>query len=376
MEKPLFKEIQQRLIDFAGENNILYAYYMRDNGEGMVQFIIDNDLTEDTVNLATPPIEYEEKVIEALNGRASVTELQSYSEGYDNLLSAFSPVFDAEGNVTAIAGIDISDEQLLTVRATTTVLMPFLAVGVMLIIICGLLNLLLHNKADKAMANAMEREKLASHAKSDLKYAQQLNETLAKITKLPALSAGILQDAANVIAQEGCYALKTNRVGIWSTPNDMTALKSITYYDSATNEYAIQDDFSLATLPDYVKGLSSERLIVINNAKMPNPLSPVIDGYGPEICALLDAPIRVGGKLVGVVCIEQDRCEEFPEMREWTIEEQNFAASLADFIALAIEASERRTIIRRTETMMSNLPGMVYQSLNDPPNFKIGRAHV
>jgi PAS domain S-box-containing protein len=51
------------------------------------------------------------------------------------------------------------------------------------------------------------------------------------------------------------------------------------------------------------------------------------------------------------------------------IEEQNFASSLADFTALAIESAKRRTLMRRTETLMSNLPGMVYQCLNTPPNF-------
>jgi PAS domain S-box-containing protein len=84
---------------------------------------------------------------------------------------------------------------------------------------------------------------------------------------------------------------------------------------------------------------------------------------------MLDAPIRVGGKLAGVVCIEQDFCQEFPKERAWTLEEQNFASSLADFIALAVESAERRTLMRRTEAMMSNLPGVVYQCLNNPPEF-------
>jgi PAS domain S-box-containing protein len=108
---------------------------------------------------------------------------------------------------------------------------------------------------------------------------------------------------------------------------------------------------------------------VIGDIKKPNLLSDLVDEYGPNICAMLDAPIRVGGELAGVVCIEQDRCELYPQRREWTVAEQNFASSLADFMALAIESAERRTLMRRTETMMSNLPGMVYQCLNDPPNF-------
>ena len=200
-------------------------------------------------------------------------------------------------------------------------------------------------------------------------YASKLSDALAKITKLPALSAGILGDAANVIAQQGCEALETHRVGIWSTTETAAVLKSVAYYDISTREYAVQQDFGLVDRAQYVNLLKSERLIVINDIRSSNVLSDLVDEYGPNICSLLDAPIRVGGKLAGVVCIEQDRCAAFPEKREWTIEEQNFASSLADFMALAIESAERRTLMRRTETMMSNLPGMVYQCLNDPPAF-------
>jgi len=199
--------------------------------------------------------------------------------------------------------------------------------------------------------------------------ASKLSEALVKITKLPALSAGILEDAANVIAQAGCHALSTNRVGIWSTSDEISSLKNLTYYDSETESISVQDDLDMSECEEYLSLLKSERLIIINDAHKPNPLSPILDGYGPNICAMLDAPIRIGGKLAGVVCIEQDFCEDFPESRLWTLEEQNFASSLADFVALAIESAERRTLMRRTEIMMSNLPGMIYQCLNNPPEF-------
>jgi PAS domain S-box-containing protein len=200
-------------------------------------------------------------------------------------------------------------------------------------------------------------------------YANQLSSALAKITKTPALTAGILEDAANVIVKEGCHALSTHRVGIWRMSNDAQMLKSISSYNIMTGQLVVQEDFPLKHRREYVKLLSNERLLVINDIEQPNPLSDLRDDYGPQICALLDAPIRSGGKVAGVVCIEQDRCEEFPEKREWTIEEQNFASSLADFTALAMESAERRLLMRRMETLMSNLPGMVYQCLNDPPNF-------
>jgi PAS domain S-box-containing protein len=202
-----------------------------------------------------------------------------------------------------------------------------------------------------------------------IEYANQLSDALARITKTSALTSGILQDAANVIAREGCHALNTHRVGIWHVTNDATMLKSIASYDSVTDTHSVQEDFPLTDRKRYVELLRSERLLIINDALSTDILPNLQETYGPNICALLDAPIRVGGDLVGVVCIEQDRSEQFPANREWSIEEQNFSSSLADFVALAMESAERRLLMRRTETLMSNLPGMVYQCLNDPPNF-------
>ncbi|MDR1377365.1 MAG: PAS domain-containing protein, partial [Synergistaceae bacterium] len=140
-------------------------------------------------------------------------------------------------------------------------------------------------------------------------YANQLSSALTKITKTPALTAGILEDSANVIVKEGCFALNTHRVGIWRVSSGALMLQSIASYNSVTDRLAVQEDFSL------------------------------------------------------------DQRQEFPTKREWTIEEQNFASSLADFTALAMESAERRLLMRRMETLMSNLPGMVYQCLNNPPEF-------
>ncbi|MDR2357454.1 MAG: response regulator [Oscillospiraceae bacterium] len=201
------------------------------------------------------------------------------------------------------------------------------------------------------------------------RYANRLSDALAKITKTPALTSGVLEDAASVIAREGCYALNTHRIGIWRVMSETTFLRSIVSYDIKTDEHVVQEDFPLDERPQYVKLLKTERLIVIDDALTTTVLPNLTDTYGPEICSLLDAPIRIGGELVGVVCIEQDRCKEFPKRRMWTVEEQNFASSLADFVALAMESAERRLLMRRTEALMSNLPGMVYQCLNDPPMF-------
>ena len=60
-----------------------------------------------------------------------------------------------------------------------------------------------------------------------------------------------------------------------------------------------------------------------------------LDPHG--ITSMLDAPIRRGGELLGVVCHEH-----VGPMRTWTPDEQGFAASIADLSSLAIEIGDQR----------------------------------
>ncbi|MDR1703020.1 MAG: diguanylate cyclase, partial [Sporomusaceae bacterium] len=187
-----------------------------------------------------------------------------------------------------------------------------------------------------SFTNMKTREPYPAPRLPNIEYAAKLGNALANITKMPILTAGIPKNAAAVIAETGCRELNTHRVGIWLLATDAKYLKNMTYYDLSTGKHAVQENFDLSERAQYINYLKSERLLVISDAKEPNLLNSIEEEYGPNICAMLDAPIRIGGELVGVVCIEQDRCDLYPEKREWSIEEQNFASSLADLMALAM----------------------------------------
>jgi signal transduction histidine kinase/CheY-like chemotaxis protein len=159
MGKPLFAELKERLIDFSEQNDILFVYYMRKSGEG-AQFIIDNDTTEETVNLATPPIPMEESPGRAFAGETAMSEIGMYSSGYDGILSAFAPVFDESGNVVAVAGVDITDEQVIQTRNQLYSLAVMLVVAMIVVIASGYLGFSLYRKEAR-------QSKAASEAKSN-----------------------------------------------------------------------------------------------------------------------------------------------------------------------------------------------------------------
>jgi GAF domain-containing protein len=173
-------------------------------------------------------------------------------------------------------------------------------------------------------------------------YANKLSAALAKITRSPTISAGVLKEAADIITREGCVALNATRVGAWTKTETENVLKNVSCYILSTDEYITQEDFDLSSSEAYMKLFATDRLIVTNNTRTSDIWADIVDDYAPNLCAILDVPIHIDGKLAGAVCIEQYRNETFTEMREWTIEEQNFASSLADIMALAISGAARR----------------------------------
>ncbi|MCL2805723.1 MAG: ATP-binding protein [Treponema sp.] len=210
------------------------------------------------------------------------------------------------------------------------------------------------------------------------KYAHKLSDTLAGITKVPAISGGIIKEAADVIAQRGGVALNTNRVSVWNVTETSQVLTNIACYDCATGRHSVQDDFHLTPHKEYAKALKTERLIVTNDVKA-SRYDITIGGYYPNLCAMLDAPIHVEGKLVGAVCVEQDLCERYPKRREWTIEEQSFVSSLADLMALTISGFERRKA--REEAEVANQTKSIFlanmsHEIRTPMNSIVGFSEL
>ena len=170
------------------------------------------------------------------------------------------------------------------------------------------------------------------------------SDTLAAITKSPILYAGDLEDAAIMIAKEGCRALNVHCVSIWKLNEDRSLLKKDFVYETDDVKTMVQDCIDMLANTEYMEYIMSERLFIVNDVGAPNALHASIGNQEPSLCAYMNAPIRVDGKPYGVVSIEQHRCKEYPERREWDVEEQSFASSLADFMAVAVENAERRRL--------------------------------
>ena len=159
MDLPGYQDLRRKLVDFAEEAGVLYVYYLRPLGGGKFQYIVDNDLDESTVvNLNTPPVDVAVTpgLPGALEGRVSSAGLGSYMSEWGGLLSAYAPIFDADGRVAAVCGVDINDELIVSAEQRENLLGIMAIVAAVLVLASGILCLTGYRREAKKAREAKE----------------------------------------------------------------------------------------------------------------------------------------------------------------------------------------------------------------------------
>jgi signal transduction histidine kinase len=85
-----------------------------------------------------------------------------YSVGYDGLLSAFAPIYDKEGRVAALAGVDITDEQILETQRRIMTLALLLFFFVIFAILICLIGFFARKKQTRSLYLQLKQQELMS----------------------------------------------------------------------------------------------------------------------------------------------------------------------------------------------------------------------
>ncbi|MBC8002062.1 MAG: PAS domain S-box protein [Opitutaceae bacterium] len=135
--------------------------------------------------------------------------------------------------------------------------------------------------------------------------------------------------------------LNTARVSYWSAMDAGSAIYCELLYAleggcavAASKGSRLQ----AAEYPDYFSALATHQMIVANHAESHQATRELAEGYLKPlgIGSMLDAPVWLHGRVVGVLCHEH-----IGPPREWTVEEIDFASSLATMVSLTFEAAQR-----------------------------------
>ena len=162
---------------------------------------------------------------------------------------------------------------------------------------------------------------------------------LSELAQNPQVYGGDLREACRAITRVAAACLLVERVSIWFFTENRSAIQCIDLYQQTPQEHSQGSALAATTYPRYFQELDTERIVAADNAQTDPRTAEFADGYLVPlgITSMLDVPIRCLGKMMGVMCHEH-----VGPMRHWTLEEQHFAASVANTVALAIEAADRR----------------------------------
>ena len=146
--------------------------------------------------------------------------------------------------------------------------------------------------------------------------------------------------------------LGVERASVWLLSPDATELRCEELYERSLDRYSHGETLRATDYPRYFAALQYGRAIDGHDARQDPRTSEFSEDYLTPlgITSMMDAAIRRGGKVAGVVCLEH-----VGERRTWTAAEMDFAGALADQVALALAAVERRGLEEERAQVTSEL---------------------
>lgn len=199
--------------------------------------------------------------------------------------------------------------------------------------------------------------------------ADKLNATLVSLARLPLLAAGDLPGLIRKVTATASETLGVERVSVWFFDPERTRIECDILYEKSTQSISSGQVLLAEQYPIYFRALEDDRALAADSAPDDARTREFAEGYLSPlgITAMLDAPIRLSGKLVGVLCHEH-----VGSVRQWTRDEIYFASSLGDFLSLGLEASERKRAQADLEILVGNLERRVNQRTKELLNLVQG----
>jgi len=173
------------------------------------------------------------------------------------------------------------------------------------------------------------------------RIVRKQNEMLMGLAKCKELYSGDLANLFRIVTEATSRVVEVERVSIWLYGDDRSTLRCTDLYELSTDHHSEGMVLEVADYPSYFKALDEGVSIAAHDAYKDPRTKEFSDSYFPRlgITSMLDVPIRLNGAVMGVICYEH-----VGHLRRWTMEEENFARSPADYISLAMEADERRRV--------------------------------
>jgi len=216
-------------------------------------------------------------------------------------------------------------------------------------LICDWYNTPIKNSKGEVIAitslalDISERLRAAVAKQNVLKKSREEQMALVHLATHKFVIEGRVNEALPLVTEVSSKILSVKRCSIWLFSSDRQELICSDLFDSSSSEHIQGAILRAADYPAYFNALYTGRAVDAEDAAEDPRTCEFRDEYLKRfgISSMLDATIRVAGKVVGVVCNEH-----VGKPRRWTASEIAFATDIADLIAQILVVKEREEALK------------------------------
>jgi PAS domain S-box-containing protein len=171
----------------------------------------------------------------------------------------------------------------------------------------------------------------------------------AALLELAKLTFSDLSSAFRTITEIAARTLDVERASIWLFNSEHTAIICHDVYQKSQNTHDRGQVLEARDFPRYFRALEESCVIAADDTLTDQRTNEFAESYlkPQRIASMMDIPLRLHGRIIGIICHEQTGAT-----RKWTLEEQHFAVSIGDSVALAVEASENKRMEKVNESIL------------------------
>jgi PAS domain S-box-containing protein len=169
------------------------------------------------------------------------------------------------------------------------------------------------------------------------------SEALTALTAQASAAPGFEQRLADLL-ETAAQTLRVERVSMWRFGDERDDLLCADLFERTAQRHTAGAVLRREHSPEYFEAIERERVIAAADAHNDPRTCAFADAYLKlhGIGAMLDVPLRQRDSTIGVVCVEH-----VGAARAWTVDERNFALSVANLVSAAIAEHEREHAVRR-----------------------------
>ena len=180
---------------------------------------------------------------------------------------------------------------------------------------------------------------------------REYSKALTHLTRSKELAQSNFYEFIKLLTQTSAELLIVEKVSVWLYSEDRLQLRCIEVYNYSNKTHSEGDYLECNKYPHYFSAITRDRVIAADDAHNDKATHEFSENYLTSfgITSKMDAPIWVEGLVIGIICHEHTG-----PMRKWSLEEQDFAGSVADFASVVYAAEKRikaeQALLKQTQS--------------------------